>query len=112
MGYENWTQAVEGWIEEKQLYYYGYPSTAVVGHYTQVGSKMMPHPTSMVPLSDDLAFDCSRRLWCSHLPTAWSIHGSMASLRLQLHHWVHASMDRSIERDKETKINGNRPISF
>ena len=39
MGYENWTQAVEGWIEEKQLYYYGYPSTGVVGHYTQVGNQ-------------------------------------------------------------------------
>lgn len=36
MGYENWTQAVEGWIEEKEHYFHGYPATGIVGHYTQV----------------------------------------------------------------------------
>lgn len=36
MGYENWTQAIYGWIDEKEHYYHGYPSSGVVGHYTQV----------------------------------------------------------------------------
>jgi len=36
MGYENWTQAIEGWIEEKEHYFHGYPATGIVGHYTQV----------------------------------------------------------------------------
>ncbi len=36
MGYENWTQAIGGWIEEKEHYVHGYPSTGIVGHYTQV----------------------------------------------------------------------------
>ncbi len=36
MGYENWTQALGGWIEEKDHYFYGYPATGIVGHYTQV----------------------------------------------------------------------------
>ncbi|CAF4494581.1 unnamed protein product, partial [Rotaria magnacalcarata] len=35
MGYENWTQAIQGWISEKQDYFYDYPSSGVVGHYTQ-----------------------------------------------------------------------------
>ena len=38
MGYENWTQALEGWIEEKEHYFHGYPSTGIVGHYTQVNT--------------------------------------------------------------------------
>ena len=38
MGYENWTQAIYGWIDEKEHYYHGYPSSGVVGHYTQVSS--------------------------------------------------------------------------
>ncbi len=37
MGYENWTQALGGWIEEKEHYFHGYPATGIVGHYTQVG---------------------------------------------------------------------------
>lgn len=36
MGYDNWTQALEGWIEEKEHYFYGYPATGIVSHYTQV----------------------------------------------------------------------------
>jgi hypothetical protein len=36
MGYENWSLAVGGWIEEKEHYAHGYPSTGIVGHYTQV----------------------------------------------------------------------------
>ena len=36
MGYDNWTQAIQGWIEEKEHYHYGYPSAAIVSHYTQV----------------------------------------------------------------------------
>jgi hypothetical protein len=36
MGYENWTLAIQAWIEEKQHYYYGYPSSGIVSHYTQV----------------------------------------------------------------------------
>ena len=36
MGYENWTLAIQGWISEKQDYYYDYPTTAMIGHYTQV----------------------------------------------------------------------------
>ena len=36
MGYDNWTQALEGWIEEKEHYFYGYPSIGIVAHYTQV----------------------------------------------------------------------------
>ena len=36
MGYENWTQAIEGWINEKNDYFYHYPSTSIVSHYTQV----------------------------------------------------------------------------
>ncbi|UJR33140.1 hypothetical protein I4U23_020597 [Adineta vaga] len=36
MGYENWTQAIDGWIEEKEYYFHGYPATGIVGHYTQM----------------------------------------------------------------------------
>lgn len=44
MGYENWTQAIGGWIEEKEHYIYGYPATGIVGHYTQ----MIWHSTALV----------------------------------------------------------------
>ena len=36
MGYKNWTQTMKAWIEEKQHYFHGYPSTGIVAHYTQV----------------------------------------------------------------------------
>ncbi|CAF3537126.1 unnamed protein product [Adineta steineri] len=36
MGYENWTQAIGGWVEEKEYYLHGYPSTGIVAHYTQM----------------------------------------------------------------------------
>ncbi|CAF1399733.1 unnamed protein product [Adineta ricciae] len=36
MGYENWTRALEGWIEEKEHYYHSYPATAVFSHYSQM----------------------------------------------------------------------------
>ncbi|CAF0970929.1 unnamed protein product [Rotaria sordida] len=44
MGYENWTQAIQGWIEEKEHYFYGYPSAGIVTHYTQ----MIWHSTALV----------------------------------------------------------------
>ncbi|CAF3794955.1 unnamed protein product [Rotaria sp. Silwood1] len=44
MGYENWTQAIQGWIEEKEHYFYGYPSARVVTHYTQ----MIWHSTALI----------------------------------------------------------------
>ena len=36
MGYDNWTETIEGWIEEKEYYYHTYPSTSTFSHYTQV----------------------------------------------------------------------------
>ncbi|CAF0942957.1 unnamed protein product [Adineta ricciae] len=36
MGYDNWTQAIGGWIEEKEHYIHGYPATGIVAHYTQM----------------------------------------------------------------------------
>lgn len=38
MGYENWVQAIQAWIDEKENYFYGYPSSGIVAHYTQVDS--------------------------------------------------------------------------
>jgi hypothetical protein len=51
MGYENWTQALDGWIEEKEHYFYGYPATGIVGHYTQVDRTVEKnHQTSLMDL--------------------------------------------------------------
>ncbi len=51
MGYENWTQALGGWIEEKEHYFHGYPATGIVGHYTQVGRTAEEnHQTSFINL--------------------------------------------------------------
>jgi hypothetical protein len=36
MGYENWTDAIEGWIEEKEHYYHAFPSTNIFSRYSQV----------------------------------------------------------------------------
>jgi hypothetical protein len=36
MGYENWTEVIEGWIEEKEYYYHSFPSTIFFSHYSQV----------------------------------------------------------------------------
>jgi hypothetical protein len=36
MGYENWTEVIEGWIEEKEHYYHSSPSPNIFIHYTQV----------------------------------------------------------------------------
>ncbi|CAF4228428.1 unnamed protein product [Rotaria socialis] len=44
MGYENWTQAIQGWISEKQDYFYDYPSSGIVSHYTQI----IWHSTALV----------------------------------------------------------------
>jgi hypothetical protein len=51
MGYENWTQALDGWIEEKEHYFYGYPATGTVGHYTQIDRTVETnHQTSFMDL--------------------------------------------------------------
>ncbi len=36
MSYENWTEVIEGWIEEKEHYYHSFPSPNLFSHYTQV----------------------------------------------------------------------------
>ncbi len=36
MGYENWTEVMEAWIEEKEYYYHSFPSTNFFSHYSQV----------------------------------------------------------------------------
>jgi hypothetical protein len=36
MGYENWTEVIEAWIEEKEYYYHSYPSTPLFKRYSQV----------------------------------------------------------------------------
>ncbi len=36
MSYENWTEVIEGWIEEKEHYYHSFPSPNIFSHYTQV----------------------------------------------------------------------------
>ena len=41
MGFRSWTEAINAWIEEKEDYRYGYPSSAIVGHYTQVSTSIM-----------------------------------------------------------------------
>jgi hypothetical protein len=78
MGYENWTQAVGGWIEEKEYYSHGYPSTGIVGHYTQVNPTCekqyeIKNFCYLFFSPDDLAF-CSISWLCSYyVPSLWSI---------------------------------------
>jgi hypothetical protein len=36
MGYENWTEVMEAWIEEKEYYYHSFPSTNFFIRYSQV----------------------------------------------------------------------------
>lgn len=39
IGFENWTDVVQEWIEEKEHYYHSFPSTNFFSRYTQVGKR-------------------------------------------------------------------------
>jgi hypothetical protein len=83
MGYENWTQAIGGWIEEKEYYSHGYPSTGIVGHYTQV--KMTAETQYKVMgffFLDDLAFGSISWLRCYNVSSLRSIQYAMGFLCL------------------------------
>ena len=58
MGYENWTQAMDGWIEEKEHYFHGYPSSGIVSHYTQVA-------IVIDKLSREIKIDAFQMIWHS-----------------------------------------------
>lgn len=85
MGYENWTQAIEGWIEEKEHYFHGYPATGIVGHYTQVnrifGKEHNIQNYFLLSL-DDMAFSSISWLCSYNVSSIWAIHYSMAFLCL------------------------------
>lgn len=83
MGYENWTLAIEGWIEEKEHYFYGYPATGIVGHYTQVNFTFEnKYKTYFSLLVDDLAFSSVSWLCCYSLSSLWTLFDAMAFLCL------------------------------
>ena len=86
MGYDNWTETIEGWIEEKEYYYHTYPSTSVFSHYTQVRMPQESSQTAMfVCRLDDLAFIGYDWLWRDDVSFVRTEQYVMVFLRLQLH---------------------------
>ena len=86
MGYDNWTETIEGWIEEKEYYVHTYPSTSVFSHYTQVRMPQESSQTAIIfPRLDDLAFIGFNWLWRDGLSFVRTEQYIMVFLRLQLH---------------------------
>lgn len=83
MGYENWTLAIGGWIDEKEHYVYGHPATGVVGHYTQVCTvRGADIAASITALIDDLALGGTCWLRSNTLSCLRIISDGLAFLRV------------------------------
>ena len=84
MGYANWTQAIQGWIEEKEHYFHGYPSVEVVGHYTQVHilSQRIVINLSFFLILDDLALSSIGGLCSYNVSSLWNIQYTLADVCL------------------------------
>lgn len=86
MGYENWTIAIEAWIQEKEHYSYDKSATGIVGHYTQVsmtfGGKIKNNEFITYFRLDNMAFNSFSWLCCYIMPCLWIIYYALAILCL------------------------------
>ena len=99
MGYDNWTEAIQGWVEEKEHYVHALPSNHFFNEYKQVNMVIETTlPKICRCILDDLAFIRTDRLRCNHLSFIRCIPYPMVFLRLQLHSRVSQKLDKADQR--------------